>query len=119
MRKSSVSYLLPMYSTMPCIICNHWEEMVKRRTWRGGKRMASNWEVILTPFLNNNPVSGNYNFQTNTVFVVIDRSAKAGGCRDTLTGQFVPNLPETPEAKFTILLTFKRTGRQLALFRDF
>jgi len=70
-------------------------------------------------YFNNNPVSGNYNFQTNTIFVVIDRSAKAGGYRDTLTGQFVPNLPETPEAKFTILLTFKRTGRQLALFRDF
>lgn len=70
-------------------------------------------------YFDNNPVSGNYNFQTNTIFVVIDRSAKAGGYRDTLTGQFVPNLPATPQAKFTILLTSKRTGRQLALFRDF
>ena len=70
-------------------------------------------------YFNDNPVSGNYNIQANNIFVVIDRSAKTGGYRDTLTGQFVPNLPQTPEAKFTILLTSKRTGRQLALFREF
>ncbi len=70
-------------------------------------------------YFNNNPVSGNYNFQANAIFVIIDRSAKAGGYRDTLTGQFIQNLPATPEAKFTILLTSKRTGRQLALFREF
>ncbi len=70
-------------------------------------------------YFNNNPVSGNYNIQANNIFVVIDRSAKSGGFKDTLTGQFIPNLSATPQAKFTILLTSKRTGRQLVLFRDF
>ena len=66
-------------------------------------------------YFKNNPVSGNYNLQTNTIFVVIDRSAKAGGYRDTLTGQLIPNLPQNPNAFATMLLQSKRTGRQLVL----
>ncbi len=67
-------------------------------------------------FLDDNPVSGYFNIAANTIFIVIDRTAKTGGFRDTLTGQFIPTLPQQPDAVNTMLLTSKRTGRQLALF---
>lgn len=46
--------------------------------------------------LKNNPVSGTYDTLANTIFIVIDRSAKVGGYKDTLTGSFIPNLPSPP-----------------------
>ena len=71
------------------------------------------------PALNSNPVSGHYNIQANDFFVVIDRTSKPGGYKDTLTGSLIPNLPQSPTAVRTILLKSKRTGRQLALFREY
>lgn len=71
-------------------------------------------------FLNDNPVSGHYDIQDNEIFVVIDRSSKPGGFRDTLTGGFIKKIPEAPsEAVTMVLLTSSRTGRQLILYRDF
>lgn len=67
-------------------------------------------------FLTNNPVTGHYDKQNNTVVLVIDRTAKAGGTLDTLNGQFIAPLPQQAAAKTTLLLTSKNTGRQLALF---
>lgn len=68
-------------------------------------------------FLTNNPISGNYDIQDNTVFIVIDRTDKPGGYKDTLTGQLIPNLPDNPDAESTMLLTSNRTGRQLVIFK--
>lgn len=70
-------------------------------------------------FLNGNPVSGTYDTLSNQIFMVIDRSKKAGGYKDTLTGQFIRNLPQTPDATATMLLTSKRTGRQLVIYKQF
>jgi len=71
------------------------------------------------PFFNGNPISGNYDTLANTIFMVIDRSGKAGGYKDTLTGQFIPNIPESEilGASATILLVSKRTGRQLVIYK--
>lgn len=67
-------------------------------------------------FFNNNPISGTYDFAAKTISIVVDRSAKAGGYRDTLTGNFIQNLPQRPNVQGTILLTSKRTGRQLIIY---
>jgi hypothetical protein len=69
------------------------------------------------PFLAFNPITGNYNVQTNTIFIVIDRTEKPGGYLDTLTGQFIANFPQTPDAQFTMLLKSRHTGRQLIVFQ--
>lgn len=70
-------------------------------------------------YLNGNPISGTYSTVPNSIFMVIDRSAKAGGYKDTLTGSFIANLPSKPDASLTILLTSKRTGRQLVIYKEF
>ncbi len=69
-------------------------------------------------FLNNNPISGTFDTLTNEILMVIDRSAKTGGYRDTLDGQFIQNLPQTPAAVVTMLLTSRRTGRQLVIYKE-
>lgn len=66
--------------------------------------------------LNSNPVSGHYNIPANDFFVVIDRTGKPNGFRDTLTGSLIQNIPQAPTAERTMLLKSKRTGRQLVLF---
>lgn len=70
-------------------------------------------------FLNENPVSGTYDTLSNQIFMVIDRSSKPGGYRDTLTGQFIAKLAQAPTATATMLLTSKRTGRQLVIYKEF
>ncbi|HOY06396.1 MAG TPA: hypothetical protein PLO67_13390 [Saprospiraceae bacterium] len=69
------------------------------------------------PLLKFNPISGHYDVQANTIFIVIDRTDKPEGYVDTLIGQFVPNLSLTPEAQFTMLLKSSHTGRQLVAFQ--
>ncbi len=69
------------------------------------------------PYFNNNPITGKYDTLANTIFLVIDRTAQAGGYKDTLTGSFIANLPQKSDADLTILLTSKRTGRQLVVYR--
>jgi len=68
------------------------------------------------PYFNENLVSGTYDTLANKIFVIINRSAKTDGYKDTLTGKFIQNLPQQPNTQGTILLTSKRTGRQLVLF---
>ncbi len=67
--------------------------------------------------LKNNPVSGSYDIVANTITIVIDRSGKPGGSKETYTGQFMaPTLPTPNPAKYMILLTSATTGRQLVLY---
>lgn len=71
-----------------------------------------------TSYFNHNPLVGQYDTLANTIFIVVDRRTKPNGYRDTLTGQFIKNLPQQPNADGTILLTSKRTGRQLVIFKQ-
>lgn len=79
------------------------------------KEIYDNGEI---PFLDDNPISGVYDIVANTIFIVIDRTAKAGGYRDTLAGQFIAPVPEQPSASATILFVSKRTGRQLVIYHN-
>ena len=68
------------------------------------------------PNFDNNPATGTANTNTNVIYLEIDRSAK-GGSVERFDGQFiaVPNSLLT-EAKTTILLVSRETGRQLIIY---
>lgn len=68
-------------------------------------------------FFNNNPITGNVDVANNTFFLVIDRTSKTGGYKDTLTGNYIQKIPQSPDGTVNVLLTSKRTGRQLVLYR--
>ncbi|MFN0013788.1 MAG: hypothetical protein ACKVU2_04500, partial [Saprospiraceae bacterium] len=71
------------------------------------------YDIDNSSLFSNNPVKGNFNTNTNVVYVEIDRTAK-GGTVEKFDGQFigVPPFLENIE-KWPILLTSRQTGRQL------
>ena len=127
----STTVIIPQApGSVPSNISNEWPNVFDSKHKVGLFDDFSNPDGILDPgteqhegtetFLDDNPVSGHYSFTTNEIFVVIDRTSKPGGYRDTLTGQFIQNIPQGPaDAVYTILLTSKRTGRQLILYKNF
>ncbi len=68
-------------------------------------------------FFNGNPISGTMDLANNNIFLIVDRTAQTGGYKDTLTGKYIQKLPQSPNGTVDILLTSKRTGRQLVLYR--
>lgn len=80
---------------------------------------ASEFHFGGNSFLDQNPISGTYDTLANEIFMVIDRTSKPNGYKDTLEGTFIKNFPQTPTATATMLLTSKRTGRQLVIYKEF
>lgn len=114
-------------TNIPSFINNEWQNIIDENHRLSLQDSGNPYGVLANfsneihdsiPLLNDNPISGHYDTLSNVIFLVIDRSAKAGGYKDTLTGSFIANLPLQPNAFSTILLTSKRTGRQLVIYRN-
>lgn len=70
------------------------------------------------PVLNNNPISGAWSENPNTIYIKVDRTQN-GGTIEEFDGQFTGPYPGArPWAKFFILLTSRTTGRQMILYRQ-
>jgi hypothetical protein len=71
----------------------------------------------INPFFDGNPVKGNINNNTNTIYLEIDRSAKPGGFVEHFDGQFIEKPDFLPaSSKPAMLLVSRETGRQLLLY---
>lgn len=69
------------------------------------------------PYFNENPVKGNINNNTNTIYLEIDRSAKPSGFVEHFDGQFIEKPDFLPtSSKPAMLLISRETGRQLLLY---
>lgn len=72
---------------------------------------------IQNPYFHENPVKGNVNNNTNTIYLEIDRSAKPGGFVEHFDGQFIEKPDFLPaSSKPAMLLISRETGRQLLLY---
>lgn len=107
---------------------NEWKNAAPGSTQRvsiqgklqGGVAQLESFSIELddfNPFFDGNPVKGNINNNTNTIYLEIDRSAKPGGFVEHFDGQFIEKPDFLPaSSKPAMLLISRETGRQLLLY---